>query len=469
MSSLSPSQAVRPSLIAVLAVVLMADVLDLVDGTLTSIAAPAIARDLGGGAGFISWLGTAYALALGVFLVLGGRLGDRFGQRRLFLIGMAGFTLSSLACGLSVNPAMLIAARFAQGAFGALLIPQGMAILTSTFSRAELGLAFSAFGPVLGLSAMAGPLIGGLIIDADIAGLGWRPMFLINIVIGLIGLPIAAWVLPKVPARPDVRLDGPGSLLLGLAMLAAIYGLIDGAEAGWIGEAGAALFASLLLFAAFARRQVTAEAPIILASLFRSRGFVSGLIVGFAFFATVNGLVFIISLFLQGTLDVSPSGAALRMLPMTLGIIVASAAGMALIPRLGRKLVVVGLGVTLLGAVLLALVIGVDGGRTVSFLAGALFVLGLGMGSCFGTIYDIALGDISAEEAGSASGSLSAAQQLAASTGMAVMSSAYLGEVSRLTGNGALLLCLAIAGAAILLSLPLTLLMPEAAPAELAH
>ncbi len=452
-----------------LAVVLMADVLDLVDGTLTSIAAPSIARDLGGGPGFISWLGTAYTLALGVFLVLGGRLGDRFGQRRLFLIGMAGFTLSSLACGLSVNPSMLIAARFAQGAFGALLIPQGMAILTTTFTRAELGVAFSVFGPALGLSAVAGPLIGGLIIDADIAGLGWRPMFLINIVIGVIGLPIAAWVLPKVPARPDVRLDGPGSLLLGLAMLTAIYGLIDGAQSGWIGWPGAALAASLALFAAFARRQMTAEAPIILTSLFGSRGFVSGLIVGFAFFAVVNGLVFIISLFLQGTLAVSPSGAALRMLPMTLGIIVASAAGMALIPRLGRTLVVVGLWTTLLGTGLLALVISRHGGQDVAWLATALFVLGMGMGSCFGTIYDIALGDISAEEAGSASGSLSAVQQLAASTGMAVMSSVFLGEAPRLTGNGALLLCLAIAGAAILLSLPLTQLMPQAAPAEPVH
>jgi EmrB/QacA subfamily drug resistance transporter len=469
LSPLPASSLARPSLIAVLAIVLTADVLDLVDGTLTSIAAPAIARDLGGGAAFMSWLGTAYALALGVFLVLGGRLGDRFGQRRLFLLGMAGFTLSSLACGLSVNPAMLIAARFAQGGFGALLIPQGMAILTTTFSRAELGIAFSVFGPILGLSAMAGPLLGGLIIDADIAGLGWRPMFLINIVLGLVGLPAAWWVLPKVPARPDVRLDGLGSLLLGLAMLTAIYGLIEAARSGWSGPAAATLAASLMLFAAFAWRQTTAEAPIILASLFRSRGFVSGLVVGFAFFATVNGLVFIVSLYLQGTLDVSPSGAALRMMPMTLGIIAASAAGMALIARLGRKLVVVGLAVTLVGAGLLALAIGRDGGHTIAILAGALFVLGLGMGSCFGTIYDIALGDISADEAGSASGSLSAVQQLAASTGMAVMSSAFLGEAPRLSGDGALLLCLAIAAVAILLSLPLTLLMPQAAPAEPTH
>ncbi|WP_026793160.1 MFS transporter [Pleomorphomonas oryzae] len=468
MSSLS-SPAARPSLMAVLAVVLMADVLDLVDGTLTSIAAPAIAHDLGGGPAFISWLGTAYTLALGVFLVLGGRLGDRFGQRRLFLLGMAGFTLASLVCGLSLTPGMLIGARFVQGAFGALLIPQGMAILTTLFSRAELGIAFSVFGPALGLSAVAGPLIGGLIIDADIAGLGWRPMFLINIVIGVIGLPIAAWVLPKVPARPDVRLDGPGSLLLGLAMLTAIYGLIGGAQAGWLGWAGVSIVASLALFAAFAWRQATAEAPIILASLFRSRGFVSGLIVGFAFFAMVNGLVFITSLFLQNTLAVSPWGTALRMLPMTLGIIVASAAGMALIPRLGRMLVVIGLGVTLLGTGLLALAIGLGGGTHLMALSGALFVLGLGMGSCFGTIYDIALGDISTEEAGSASGSLSAAQQLAASTGMAVMSAAFLSEAPRLAGDGALLLCLAIAAVAILVSLPLVGLMPRAAPAEPAH
>lgn len=456
-----------PSLVAILAVVLAADMLDLIDGTLTSIAAPSIARDLGGGEAFISWLGTAYALALGVFLVLGGRLGDRYGQRRLFLTGIAGFTLASLACGLSTGPVPLIASRFVQGAFGALLIPQGMAILTTTFPRERLGMAFSAFGPVLGLSAIAGPIVGGLIIDADIWGLGWRPMFLINIVLGGLGFVAALKVLPETPARPTVRLDGPGAVLLGLAMLAAIYGLIDSASAGWTGAAGLSIGAALVLFCAFGWRQATAADPLILPSLFRSRGFVSGLVVGFVFFAAVNGLVFIVSLFLQGTLGVSPSAAALRMVPMTLGIIVASAAAMALIPRLGRQLVTAGLVITLIGAALLALAL-VDGSSTFG-LSGALFVLGLGMGSCFGTIYDIALGDTSPDEAGSASGSLSAIQQLAASAGMATMSSAFLAGRTAFGGAGALTACLAAIAGLLVLSLPLVALMPKAAPAEAIH
>jgi MFS family permease len=146
---------------AVLAVVIIADVMDLLDATITNIAAPTIVRDLGGGEMLVKWLGSSYALALGVLLVMGGRLGDRYGQRRLFLIGIAGFTIASLACGLSVSPVMLITARLCQGAFGALLIPQGIAIMTAHFSREMMGKAFSLFGPALGLSMVGGPILAG--------------------------------------------------------------------------------------------------------------------------------------------------------------------------------------------------------------------------------------------------------------------------------------------------------------------
>src|ERR1700689_5020757 len=134
----------------ILAVVLLADVLDLMDSTITNIAAPTIVRDIGGGEALIKWLGASYALALGVLLVVGGRLGDRYGRRRMFLIGIAGVTLASLACGLSPDPAFLIVSRFVQGGFGALLIPQGIGLLTTTFSREQLPRAFAAFGSVLG-------------------------------------------------------------------------------------------------------------------------------------------------------------------------------------------------------------------------------------------------------------------------------------------------------------------------------
>jgi MFS family permease len=144
---------------AILGLVLLADALDVIDATVTNIAAPTIAGELNGGVSLIKWLGPAYMLAMGVLLVVGGRLGDKFGQRRLFLIGMGGFTLASAVAGFSPDPALLIAARVAQGAFGALLIPQGMAIMTKAFDREMLAKAFGLFGPVLGLSSVGGPVL----------------------------------------------------------------------------------------------------------------------------------------------------------------------------------------------------------------------------------------------------------------------------------------------------------------------
>src|SRR5262249_12345371 len=156
--------------------------------TITNIAAPTIARDLHGGQALIKWLGPAYMLAMGVLLVVGGRLGDRFGQRRLFLLGMGGFTVASTVAGCSPDPALLIVARAAQGAFGALLLPQGMAIMTKAFSRELLGKAFGLFGPVLGLSSVGGPVLAGFLISADLFGLSWRPIFLVNVILGGVGL-----------------------------------------------------------------------------------------------------------------------------------------------------------------------------------------------------------------------------------------------------------------------------------------
>lgn len=155
-----------------LIVVLIADALDLIDATIATVAAPSIVRDLGGGEALVKWLGASYALTLGSLLVVGGRIGDRYGQRRTFLVGMAGFVAASALAGLALNPAMLVVARLIQGAFGALLIPQGMAIVTRTFPREMLTKAFGAFGPLLGIFAVGGPVLGGLIIDADLFGLG---------------------------------------------------------------------------------------------------------------------------------------------------------------------------------------------------------------------------------------------------------------------------------------------------------
>jgi EmrB/QacA subfamily drug resistance transporter len=414
----------------VLLVVLLADGLDLIDSTITSVAAPSIVADIGGGPALVKWLGASYALALGSTLVLGGRLGDRYGQRRVFLLGMAGFTLASAAAGLALDPAVMVSARVAQGAFGALLIPQGVAIMTKTFPREALTTAFAAFGPMLGVFSVAGPILGGFLIQADLAGLGWRPVFLVNVVLGGSGLLLAVRVLPTVAADRSVRIDGLGSILLAGAVFGLLLGLVRGSTDGWTPLPAVCLVGAVVLGAAFARRQLTTTHPLITPSLFTNRGFTSGMIAGLLIFAAFNGLMYVISLFFQLGLGYSPLHASLSLLPLTLGIIAGAGACMALVTRLGRTLVLAGLLTSAAGAALLLVVVRTAGtGATWWQLASVTLLIGAGAGACFGSVFDTALGDTTPEQAGAASGSLSAVQQIAAGAGSAIITSLYLGHL----------------------------------------
>jgi EmrB/QacA subfamily drug resistance transporter len=449
---------------AVLAVVLAADVLDLLDATITNIAAPTITRDLGGGASLVQWLGASYALALGVLLVPGGRLGDKYGRRRLFLLGLAGFVAASPACGLAPNPTVLVVARLTQGAFGALVIPQGFGILGATWPREEIGKAFSLFGPVMGLSAVGGPILAGFLVDADLAGLGWRPLFLINLLLGGGALLAAARLLPRDTGDASVRVDGPGSALLAGAMLGLLGGLIDGSAGGRSSRPLTLLLLGLALFAGFCHRQRTAPEPLIRPSLLHNRGFTSGLVLGVLAFAAVAGLLYVVSLHLQRGLGRSPAGTALGLIPLSAGIVVASIACYRLIHTYGRRLVVAGLLLILAGCGGLALP--AEGGGWA--LVPPLLVIGLGMGTCFGTVYDVTIGDIAPEEAGSASGSLNAVQQLANAIGAAAVTMVYFKSADA-GETHALHTSLTAVAAATALCLPLVRLLPHRAPTEQHH
>jgi len=456
-----------PRLRLILAIVLIADILDLMDSTITNIAAPTIVRDIGGGESLIKWLGASYALAMGVLLVVGGRLGDRYGQRRVFLVGIAGFTFASLWCGLSADPAMLIAGRLVQGGFGALLIPQGFGILIAAFSREQMPRAFSAFGPVMGASAVVGPIVAGLIISANIAGLGWRPIFLINIVLGTTGFVAAQRLLPRDQQVTRVSIDGLGAGLLGASMFALIYGLIEGSTAGWTAVPVACLAAGAVLLAGFGVRQRLAAEPLIEPSLLRNRGFTSGLLLGLAFFAAVSGLAYVISLFFQTALGKSPDAAAIALSPLMIGIIVSSLICRPLIPKLGRRLVLLGLGLTLIGAAgLWATVLAKGTGVSVWAMAPSIGVLGFGMGACFSSIFDVAIGDVAAREAGSASGALSAVQQLAAAIGSAVVTTVYFSQRAEHGAGHAMTVSVAVVAVIAAACLGLAWLLPKSAPQE---
>ena len=451
---------------AILVVVLIADALDLLDATITNIAAPTIVADIGGGPALVKWLGSAYALALGALLVVGGRLGDKLGQRRLFLVGMAGFTLASAGAGLSVNPTMMIIARLFQGAFGALLIPQGIAIMTKSFSREMRAKAFGAFGPMLGIAGIGGPVLAGFLISSDIAGLSWRPVFLINIVLGGVGLAAATRVLPHDDGDRTIRVDAAGSTLLGAAMFGLLFGLIEGSTNGWTLGPLACLMGGGVAFGLFARRQRTAADPLLKPSLLTNRGFTSGLVMGLAFFAAVNGVSYVLSLFLQQGLHYSAGRTSIALLPLTVGIIAAAGACMALVGRLGRTLLLIGLLITLAGVGWMLAVVAAHGTAVGEWaIIGPVFVIGLGMGTCFGIVFDIALGDVDPDEAGSASGALSAVQQLAAGVGSAAVTSVYFAGLASRDVQHAMTLSLWVVLGIIVLCTTLVPLLPRKAAA----
>lgn len=409
----------------ILAVVLVADVMDMLDSTVTNIAAPSISQTLNGGQMLMQWLGAAYALAMGIFLIIGGRLGDKYGQRKLFLIGMAGFTVSSLSCGISINPMMIIISRLAQGAFGAMMIPQGMAIMVENFPRDMLTKAFAFFGPVISISMVLGPIFAGFLIKTDILHTSWRSIFLINVFLGVIGFIIAYQVIPKNNGDRSINLDNLGSGFLGGMMFFLLYGLIEGSNNGWGTISLFSIVMGALFLCLFTWRQVTATYPLIKPSLLKNRGFTAGLTLGLIYFAVVSGLSYIISIFLQLGLGASPFEASLEMSPLAIGVIISSIILPKLINKLGRKIISIGLLTTAVGLFLFYVFINQEVTITLWNIFLSIFMIGFGMGFCIGTLFDFAIGDISPDEAGSASGSLSAAQQLSGSIGIAATTSVF--------------------------------------------
>ena len=417
----------------VLGIVLIADIMDLLDSTITTIAAPTITAALHGGPSLIKWLGGSYALALGVLLVTGGRLGDRYGRRRTFLIGIAGFTAASAACGLAWDPASIIVARLVQGAFGALLIPQGFGLLKEVFPAEEEGKVFGSFGPVMGLSAIAAPILAGVLIDANILSTGWRMVFLINVPVGIVAFAGALRYLPRGAAKPGTRLDIVGMALVGLASVSVIYPLIEGRAEGWPVWIFAMLAAGLALLAAFVfyERRRTAV-PLIEPSLLRNRTYTDGIVVALGVFAVFAGLILIVSLFCQVGEGFSPVHAGLTLVPMTAGMVVSMVVSFALVAKLGRHLLHLGIALSGAGAVVLALTVSGAAAASTWALLPALLLMGLGAGFVFGQLFDIILAGVSMEEVGSASGVLNAVQQLANALGVAVLGTVFF---SRLTAG----------------------------------
>ncbi|MEV5749595.1 DHA2 family efflux MFS transporter permease subunit [Actinoallomurus sp. NPDC052308] len=413
--------------------VLASSVMDLLDSTVINTAAPAIRTSLGGSYATLQWMAAGYTMALAVMLLIGGRLGDMYGRKRMLLIGVAGFTVASVACATAVSPTMLIVSRVLQGAFGAVMLPQGFGLIRDLFPPSEMKQAWTAFGPVMGLSAVLGPVIGGTLIHADLFGTGWRMIFLVNVPIGAFALTVAARFLPAAPpAVRSARLDLPGVALAASGIFMLIFPLVQGRELGWPVWSEVLLVASvpvLALFAAYqVRRRRAGATPLIETGVFARRSYASGVLFAIAFTCAMGGTMLTLGVFMQVGLGYSPLRAGLTTAPWAFGAMIGSAISGMLMVKLGRRLL--HLGLTGMGAglaVLYAVFEYAGPGLTSLDFVVPLLIGGAGMGMIFVPMFDIILGEVTDHEVGSASSTLQAIQQLGMSLGVAVIGTVFFG------------------------------------------
>lgn len=464
----------------ILAVVLAAECMDLIDSTVVNVAAPQIARQFHASSTSLQWIVGGYPLAIAVGLITGGRLGDLIGRRRMFIIGAIGFVAASTVCGLAPDTGVLIAARLVQGGFAALMLPQGFGILREVFPADEQQSAFAVFGPVIGLSAVLGPILGASLIKWDLFGSGWRLVFLINIPLGLAAIVGALRVVP--PSKPDhgTKLDLTGTALVSSFAVLLVFPLIQGREYGWPWWSFLSMAAGAGFLVGFAvqqrRRDRAGQAPLVTPSVFGHRGFTGGMSFAMLFFGGFGGVLLCSTLFLQIGQRFTPIHAALVTVPMTIGLVIGSGlSGGVLGPRFGRIVLQAGVLVAAVGWALV--VVALRGNGTVGFLdfMPGLFVAGLGFGLIVAPMFDVILASVTDAETGSASGVLNAGQQLATSIGVAVLGTIFFDSVGGGDFHKGLTRTLLVQIGILLGSLLITPLLPrvareaEAAPVDSAE
>ncbi len=415
-----------------LIVLLLAAFMNLLDVSIVNIAIPSIQRSLHATYADVQWALAGYTLAYALILITGGRLGDTFGRKRLFLIGVSGFTIMSALCGAAVGPGMLIACRALQGAMGAIMVPQVLAVIQVIFPPAERIKALAGFGVTAGLGTVSGPLLGGLLIQHNLFGLDWRPIFLINVPVGIIAVAASMILVRESRAPRPPRLDPGGVALISVALLALLFPLVQGRQYGWPTWTFGSMAASVPVFALFVwHERVKARrdgSPLVEMSLFRERGFSVGMAIGLTFFLGIASFALVLTLLLQLGFGFTPLHAGLTFLPFSLGVLVSSGAAARLAPRFGRGVTMAGALVIAAGmASLIAIVHHYGAALTTWDLVPGLAAAGLGLGAVLAPLADIVLDRVPAQHAGSASGVFNTGLQLGNSVGIALIGVIFFG------------------------------------------
>lgn len=417
---------------AALAVVLAGTFMVVLDFFIVNVAMPAMQADLHASTGAIEWVVAGYGLTFATLLITAGRLGDQLGRRRMFSAGLLLFTLASAACGLATTPTMLIVARALQGAAAALLSTNVLSIINVTYAGPHRLRALSIYGSVLGLAAVGGQVIGGVLVEADVAGLGWRSIFLINVPIGLAALALTPRYVPESRADGRSRLDLIGTALITLALVDIVLPLVEGRQHGWPLWTWLCLGAAPLTLVAFAAHQrrllARGGAPLLDPALFRDRGFSAGLLTQLAFWCGQASFFLVFALYLQQGRGLSALDAGLVFSVLAAAYLAASVRGTALAQRLGRRLPAYG-ALTLAGghALLAASVADIGSGGPIAALFPALLLIGTGMGLVITPLTSTVLACVEPHQAGAASGALSTMQQVGNAIGVAITGIIFFG------------------------------------------
>jgi EmrB/QacA subfamily drug resistance transporter len=417
-----------------LVVLIFASFMDLLDVTIVQVALPAIRHDLSATPAQLEWIVSGYMLAFAVLLVAGGRLGDIIGRQRAFLIGVAGFTLASVLASTAADGDLLVASRVIQGAFAAVMVPQLLSSLQALYTPKERAPLYGVVGGVSGLAAVVGPLLGGWLVTADVAGLGWRSIFLINVPVGVVIFVLALVLVPNTRSRHALRVDVAGALLLSAALVALLYPIVEGRSLGWPGWLWAVEAAGVVLVVLFVvverRRQRRDGSALLPLALFANRGFSAGLVVQGAFQGAMNAFTIGFIIYLQSVLGFSAFTTGLTMLPFALGAFVGTGAAVPLGVKLGKVVVVAG-GLVQIGGIGWALATITSRGAALNGwdLVLPLLVAGAGLGLLVVPLIDIALATVPIADAGAASGAYGTFQQIGAALGIAIAGTVFFAQV----------------------------------------
>ncbi|MFE6036125.1 MFS transporter [Streptomyces sp. NPDC056452] len=453
--------------------VLLGAALPLIDFFIVNVALPTIDHDLAAGPALLELVVAGYGLSYAVLLVLGGRLGDMAGRRRLFLIGMAAFGLTSLACGLAPDAWTLVGARVAQGAAAALMLPQVLATIQAATAGHRRARAMSLYGATAGLSMVAGQILGGVLVSAaplsSVFGesAGWRSVFLVNVPVAVVGLVLAARSVPETRSERPAPVDVPGTLLLALSLVTLLAPLTEGRAAGWPLWTWVSL--ALFPFTAFAfyrveqRADARGQIPLVPPSLLRLESLRRGLTLVVPFSIGFGGFMFVIAVALQQGLRMGPAAAGLSLAPMAAAFFAASLAGPRLVRRFGSRVVTAGGIIQGVGVVVLALAVwrGWPDLGLLGLLPGVA-TAGLGQGLQLPVLFRIVLSDVPAERAGVGGGVMTTTQQAALALGVATLGTLFLALAPGAGMRDALVATLLVQLAAVVLTTLLSLRLPRA-------